>query len=212
MNKALFIYGAGGLGREIKAMINHLPQWELRGFYDDQKKIGSDCEGVPVLGGLDELRKITHTRFVVLAFGDPQLKLKLAADLETNSCIQFPVLIHPTAVLLDVDTIRLGSGCVISAGAALTTNIQLGKHVMINLNVTVGHDTLIGDGSSVMPGAHLSGMVKIGSGVLIGSGAVVLNKVTIEDGANVGAGAVVTKNVSSGTTVIGVPARERDHL
>ncbi|MEW6685194.1 MAG: hypothetical protein AB1393_03190 [Candidatus Edwardsbacteria bacterium] len=47
----------------------------------------------------------------------------------------------------------------------------------------------------------------IGHNVEIGAGAIVLGHITVGDGARVGAGSVVVKNVPSGATAIGVPAR-----
>ena len=71
----------------------------------------------------------------------------------------------------------------------------------------MGHDTVIGAFSSVMPGAVLSGDVRVGQGVLVGTNATVLEGRTIGDGARIGAGAVVTTDVPAGVTVLGVPAR-----
>lgn len=49
--------------------------------------------------------------------------------------------------------------------------------------------------------------VTIGNGVWIGTGAIILPGVTIGDNAIIGAGSVVTKNVPSGQTWAGNPAR-----
>lgn len=49
--------------------------------------------------------------------------------------------------------------------------------------------------------------VTIGENVWIGSGAIILPGITIGDHAIIGAGSVVTRDVASGVTVAGNPAR-----
>jgi len=56
----------------------------------------------------------------------------------------------------------------------------------------------------------LSGGVEIGSRCLVGAGATILQYLKIGDEVTVGAGSVVTKDVTAGTTVIGVPAKPLD--
>jgi sugar O-acyltransferase (sialic acid O-acetyltransferase NeuD family) len=186
-----------------------MPAWEVAGFYDDACLPQSTCEGLPCLGGVETLLAIEDATQVILALGDPVLKQKIANRLLLNKKIIFPSLIHPKATLLNESTIRLGAGCIITAGVVLTTSISIGEHTLLNLNVTVGHDTHIGKYCSVMPGANLAGQVSLGEAVLIGSGASVLNKLTIASFAKVGAGAVVTRDVGEGLTVVGVPAKVR---
>ena len=50
-------------------------------------------------------------------------------------------------------------------------------------------------------------VTRVRRGASLGSGAVILGGVTIGEGAFVGAGAVVRRDVESGMTVAGVPAR-----
>jgi serine acetyltransferase len=55
----------------------------------------------------------------------------------------------------------------------------------------------------------LCGSVTVGRAAHVGAGAVVIPCRAIGDHATVGAGAVVARDVTPGTTVIGVPARPR---
>ena len=48
----------------------------------------------------------------------------------------------------------------------------------------------------------------VGNKVVIGAGAILLGPIVIGDNARVGAGSVVIKDVSAGSTVVGVPAKE----
>lgn len=207
MKKKIAIYGAGGLGREILSMLKALPEWEVTGFYDDGKEKGTYIKSIPVLGGLTELLQASAAMNLVLAIGNPSIKIELAKRLQEHKNIHFPVLVHPAAVIQEESTVTIGNGTIITAGVVLTNDIVIGEHVLVNLNCTVGHDVQIGDCSSVMPGVNIAGEVKIGKGVLIGSGANILNGLNLGDHSRAGAGSVVNRPVSGGKTVIGIPAR-----
>lgn len=57
--KDLAIYGAGGFGREVACLIKRInavkPTWNLIGFFDDGKEIGTENEYGKILGGIKEL-------------------------------------------------------------------------------------------------------------------------------------------------------------
>jgi len=205
----LAIYGAGGLGREIAYMVHDINQqkrqWKLIGFFDDGKQKASIVDTLPVLGGLNELNAARSPLNLVIAISDPLIKEKLVNDI-INTKIEFPVLIHPSCNRGDKKNNTFGRGTILTAGVILTTAIQTGDFVLINLATTVGHDVNIGKFSSIMPGCSISGSVLLGARCLVGTGARILQNLTIGEDSIVGAGAVVTRNFGAGSTLIGVPA------
>ncbi|MCY1374212.1 putative acetyltransferase EpsM [compost metagenome] len=86
-------------------------------------------------------------------------------------------------------------------------NINIGKHVILNLACTVGHDTTIGNYSSFMPSINISGEVVIEDGVYVGTGAKIINQLEIGTNTIVGAGAVVSKTLPPNCTAVGIPAK-----
>ncbi|MEO5979876.1 MAG: acetyltransferase [Chryseolinea sp.] len=206
MNTPLIIYGAGGLGRELLSLVRALKDFEVIGFVDDVLPLNTVVKGIKVLGGIEYLNALKSETNVVLAFGDPSVKSRKASQI-TNKHVNYPVLIHPTVVLQDRDSIRLGKGSVLCAGAVLTTDITIGDQVLVNLNVTIGHDSRIANYVSLMPGVNIAGEVIIGEEVMIGAGSSILNKVTIGDRSKVGMGSVVIRDVECQSMVAGVPAK-----
>ena len=206
MKEKILIYGAGGLGREILSLIRALPAFEVIGFIDDSVRRGTEVKGVKVLGGEEVLHGFDGKVYVVLAMGDPVAKSMRAKGMDSRY-LQYPALVHPAAVLQDRESIFLGSGCIVGAGAILTTDIHIGEHTLININSTIGHDARVGRCSSIMPGVNIAGEVVVGNEVLIGSGASLINRVIIGDRATVGMGAVVLRDVVAGSVVAGVPAK-----
>ena len=206
--KPIAIYGAGGLGKEVLALINALPEWNPIGFYDDQLSKGSLVNELPVLGNIEKLIIDSKENInLVIAIGNPTIKKDLVNKLKGINGIHYPILIHPSAVLMDRAATELGDGSIIGAGCIMTTDIFIGKHVLVNINSTIGHDCLVGDFTSIMPGVNLAGEVNVGSEVLIGSGANIMNGIHLGDQCKIGMGAVVLQNINAGVTAAGVPAK-----
>jgi sugar O-acyltransferase (sialic acid O-acetyltransferase NeuD family) len=206
--KKLIIYGAGGLGREVKSMLSQcINPFMLIGFLDDGRPAGTTVEDIPVLGGVEWLSNCPSDVQVVLAIGDPKTKANVVSQIKPGWHIQFATIIHARATIQALELVTIGPGSIVGAGSVLTTGITIGDHVLINLNVTVGHDTVIGDCSSIMPGVSIAGEVTLGRAVMIGSGADVINQIRIGDQAVIGAGSVVNHDIPAGSTAAGVPAR-----
>jgi len=77
---------------------------------------------------------------------------------------------------------------------------EIGDDVTIYQSVTLG-------GTNPTAGIGGKRHPTLCNGVVVGSGAQVLGPIGVGEGARVGANAVVTKDVASGSTVVGIPAK-----
>ena len=74
----------------------------------------------------------------------------------------------------------------------------------------VSHDVKIGDYTFIAPGFVCTSHTIIEPETYLGASSTTINGVTIGGGSIVGALTLINKNVHSGATIIGVPARELD--
>jgi sugar O-acyltransferase (sialic acid O-acetyltransferase NeuD family) len=206
------IVGAGGFAREVLALAREIGRtgrdvWRVEAFLGRRgDPLGSLLDGVPVLGAAASSGARRPWGIAGIGEGADR-RSEVAA--RAGEVAGWAILVHPN-VTFDPDSVRFGEGCVVCAGTSLTTDLTLGRHVVLNLHCTVGHDCLLEDFVSVMPGCHLSGGVTLREAAFLGTGAIVLPGVEVGAGAAVGAGAVVTREVPPGATVVGVPARAVD--
>ncbi|MHB8754751.1 MAG: PglD-related sugar-binding protein [Candidatus Acidiferrales bacterium] len=207
------ILGAGGFAREVAWLIRDInrakPSYEFLGYVvSDLSRLGEHDSRQQVLGDYSWIEQnLACIDALAIGIGNPGHRLKIASEIESRfSHLAWPCLIHPTAQL-DCASATLGPGVVLCAGVIGTVNITIEAYTKIDVGCTLGHEAYLGKGCGLNPGVNIAGGVVLGEAVLVGAGAQILQYVRIGDGAIVGAGAVVTKDVSSGETVIGIPAK-----
>lgn len=207
MIKQIAIYGAGGFAREV-AWLAESCDCRVACFVDDNPALaGKQVNGIPVMRLEDAAVRFAGAG-IVSGIGSPKAREMVMQKAVAARFIPVP-LIHPRVEMSR--WIDMGEGAVICAGCILTTNIQIGKQVQINLDCTVGHDVAMGDCTTLAPGVHVSGWVHFGKRVYAGTGAVFINgteesPLVIGDDVVIGAGACVTKSIDYGTWG-GVPAK-----
>ncbi len=203
------IYGAGGLGREIACLIeminNHSKEWNIIGFFDDGKAIGTATEYGSVLGGITEVNNWNKDLNIVFGIGSPAILNKLSSTI-INPRITFPNLIAPNTIILDNNNIHLGKGNIICSSTILSCNVTIGDFNILNGQITVGHDVTIGNWNALMPAVRISGEVKIGNGNFFGVNSVVLQQVTIGNTTVIGANSLIIRKTKDGKTYVGSPA------
>ena len=208
--KDIAIFGVGGFGREVLTLIEDInkikPTYNIVGFFDDGHEKGEIVNGYPVLGKSEELNAWPREISIAISIGNPEVK-KRVIDKITSPKVSYPTLIHPNAVIGNHEFVKIGQGCIICAGNMITTNIEIGNFVILNLGCTVGHDTIIKDYAAFMPSCNISGEVLIEEGVYCGTGVKIINQTSIGEYATIGAGAVVTKPIPGHCTAVGIPAK-----
>lgn len=208
--KDLIIFGASGFGREVAWAVERLnkvtPTWNILGFMDDSDDIQvTSINGYPVLGKSTDIRNYSDAYYVV-AVGASRIREKIVSDMKkVNSDIKFGTVIDPSVEMSDLVTI--GEGTIICAHTIITVNIEIGSHVIINLDCTVGHDAILKDFVTLYPSVNVSGITNIGHAVELGTGMQIIQGKSIGDYSIVGAGAVVVKDIPERCTAVGSPAK-----
>jgi sugar O-acyltransferase (sialic acid O-acetyltransferase NeuD family) len=208
MSLEVAVYGCGGFGRGIAWLAQMCGAQVVCFIDDDEATKGRIINEIPALTLMEARRGFPDAR-VALAVNDPCTREMLASK-ANGAGFGLATLVHPRVELSP--WVQLGEGSIVREGCCFSVNVALGRHVLLNMDCTIGHDVVVGDFASLAPGSHVSGFVQLGRRVEVGTGAVILQgrqgaPLVIGDDAVIGAGACVTKPVPPGETVVGVPAR-----
>lgn len=213
--KEIAIYGAGGFGCEVAAMIDKInayrnnadDRWELIGFFDDNREPGTRILGFgDVIGGINSLNSFSRPLAIVMAIGSP-VKLKKVRDKITNPLVNFPNIIDPTFSIADERTFSIGVGNIIRGGSAVTTNVGIGNFNILNGHVIIGHDVRIGDFNLFMPGVYISGEARIGDLNLFGASSFVKQQLKVGTGVTLSPLSALLTKPKDNSVYIGNPAK-----
>lgn len=214
MTERLVVIGAGGFGRETVDVVEAInaaapePRFELLGVIDgmpSETNLSRLADrGIPYLGTEESWLAMGKDAFFAVGIGATATRERVTGKLLAAGK-RPTTLVHPNAVIGSRSTV--GAGSILCSGVQVTTNVQIGEHVHLNVNVTVGHDSILEEFVSINPCATISGEVVVERGSYIGTTAVVLQNLRVGAGSVVGASACVVRDVPAGVTVKGVPAR-----
>ncbi|WP_041575861.1 acetyltransferase [Pseudobdellovibrio exovorus] len=142
----------------------------------------------------------------IVAIGDNWIRSQVVNFVRTtNPKFKFIKAIHPRSCISN--SVALGDGVVVMAGAVINPDVRVGMHVIVNTASSVDHDCILEDFSSLAPGATLGGNVAIGEYSAISLGAKVIHGRTIGRHTVIGAGATVLHDIESEVVAYGSPCR-----
>lgn len=216
MAKPLVLYGSTGhaasVRDEIETRLRH-GDFEVAAYIDDTVPEGIAAGGVPVIGFArweSQMRDIP----VIVTIGNPAQRRRLVQRIAAAGGHFATGIVTSPATARDM---VMGAGSFIGSLAYVGPGVTIGRHVQIQPLSFIGHDTAIGDFTTICS-ARIAGWVDIGTDVFIGIGTSIVHgtaarPLCIGDGAFIAAGSVVTKSVPPGARVMGNPARPiREHL
>ena len=203
--KDLIIIGGGGFAKEVIWLANDCNR-KVKGVLDDSSQThNTQVQGATVLGDVSNWINYKDCEFII-AIGSPRTRQKVLDKMLTFGEPDFATLIHPSVRLSN--TVSIGEGSIICAGSILTADISLGKHNILNLNVTVGHECEFADYVTIAPMVAISGNVKLHYLVEVGTGAVIRQGLELAEGSMLGMGGILTKNIPERMIYAGNPAKK----
>ena len=207
--KDLYIIGAGGFGREVAWIVERInsikPTWNLKGFIDDNETLWGRTEGeYHVFGGCEYLSALEDV-YTVCAVGSSNVRKKIIEKLKDTS-VKFATLVDPS--VLYSNSVKIGEGAIVCAGTIITVDVNIGDHVIVNLDCTIGHDAVIDDFVTIYPSVNVSGNVLIGECSELGTGTQIIQGKKVISNTIIGAGAIVVKDCLESGTYVGSPAKK----
>lgn len=206
MNKPVIIIGNGGHASVLvetlliqqREIIGYTAPLEERSFFN-LRYLGTDdaindfkMDEVGLVLGLGTVHASTIRKNIF-----EQFKLK---------GFKFANVVHQSAIISS--STRLAQGVQIMAGVILQMNVSIGDNTIINTGSIIDHDCKVGRHVHIAPGSTLSGEVHVDEGCHIGVGTTIIQGITIGKETTIGAGSVVLKSIGGGKKAYGVPAKE----
>jgi sugar O-acyltransferase (sialic acid O-acetyltransferase NeuD family) len=201
MKNLLFIYGNGGLGKEVYDIAVRSNKYNDIYFINDF--INDNISVFDFSYVISHFLETENCEFSV-AIGELFARQKIFKKLLDHKCF-LATLIDPNAVVSPHSLI--GHGSIICPFVMIGPNVEIKACCLINVNSVIGHDIKIDENTIISASVSIGGSAKIGKNVYIGMGAIVKELLTIGDNSILGMGSVLHNNLDSNLLALGNPAR-----
>lgn len=199
----LILIGAGGYAKSVLDSIDYY-NYRVVGFLDEFSS-SKEHLGYPILWkSLDEI-SCPEQYFYFIAIGNnirrkawyEKLREK---NLKLINVVDKSAIISPEA--------KIGNGCFFGKMSVVNSKAAIGDDCIINTKSLVEHGCTVFNHANISTNAVINGDVIIGEGTFVGTSSTTIGQISVGAWSTIGAGAVVIRNVDSGITVAGVPAKE----
>lgn len=215
MKKKVILIGGDGTTAVIAEQIedankNYGMDIEVLGFAIDDKKYNGSIAGWPILCGVREVYdKYKDDESVYFVFSlhkrnlfDERIQLRESLGIPNERFLTF---IHPGAKVSK--SAKIGHGNIILSGCDISTSASIGNYNFI-LSASIHHDTAIGNENFMAGGVTIGSRSKVGNCNYFCIRCVIIQKAKIEDYTFIGAGSLVIRNLKTGVSVFGNPAKK----
>ena len=214
MEKIVIIGGKGTPVVIAEQILNAIDKfdakYELLGYAFDDESFGNEIHGLPILDKTYNIysryKQYKDVYFIFSIYRSDLIKERATLRDSYNIPLErYITFIHPLATVSRSATI--GYGNIILANVVVNPGVKMGHYNTFNSNVLIGHDTTMGDSNFFAGHAVISSNLKIGDGNFYGLNCSVKNFIQMGNYNIIGMAANVLKNVDSGQTLIGNPAK-----
>jgi len=202
----LILVAASGLAREVLALLRSSGDGRRIQVVDDAPELwGTTIAGVSVTGGLEVVRDLTAHELLICA-GRGTARRAISARLSELgvSPHRYTRVVHPSVNV--PDDCEIGAGSILLAHTTLTSNVRLGKHVVVMPNTSLTHDDVVEDCATICAGVSLGGNVHVETGAYLGMNASVREGLRVGADSVLGMGAALLVDLPPGEVWGGNPA------
>jgi sugar O-acyltransferase (sialic acid O-acetyltransferase NeuD family) len=209
VKERIVLLGASLHAKYTTDILEKQGKYEIAGFTDPYKEVGSDVYGYRVIGRQEDILKIVDKYGIkggVICIGDNWIrKIVYDAIIERMPDFRFVSAIHPATVI--ARDVEIGRGTVIMAGVIINTGARIGECCFLATNSSLEHDCIMEDFSSISAGVVTGGKLRIGRYSAICLGATLLDRIDIGEHVVVGAGSLVMQDLPDNVLAYGRPAK-----
>ena len=208
LQRRIVIIGASGHGLAVHDAARSAG-FDVVGFLDSFKPIGTPIAGLSILGHPDDLSSLAHAHAIegyFLAISDNWTRSEVAAKLKCASPeLLYVSVVHRRSVV--ADGVAVGNGVLVLAGAIVNSSSTLSDGCIVNTNASLDHESNLEPFASILPGVTTGGNVSIGLCSCVCAGSTVVHGVAVGEHTVIGAGSLVLRDVPARVLAYGSPLR-----
>lgn len=207
--KNVLISGASDHSKMIIDALHKNNEYNIHGLIDSYKDKGESLYGYDIIGSTDDLTRIKKEYNIygmIIGVGDNFTREELKKRIDNLSLgLEYPSVVHPSAII--AENIIIPEGSVIMAGTVINANAKVGRFCILNTLSSLGHDSVMGDFSSLASGVTIGGNVNIGFCSAICLKASIIQNINIGNNTVIGAASLVLKSIGDLKLAFGVPIK-----
>ena len=175
MNNNLLIVGAGVYGVVAMEIAESMKCFEKIAFVDDEKK--ETPNGIKVIGACSDIDNLAaEYNNIIVAIGNPKVRLSLLQKLEEENYCRVVKLISPKAYV--APSAQIMQGCIVEPMAVVQSMSHIARGCIISAGAVVNHASICCDCVHVDCNATVAGMAYVPAGTKVKSGEVFDRKAT----------------------------------